>query len=209
MPAPRQVKDALECVLSVFFSSARHNLRAAFILCDELVEITCRERAKRTQPNLGRLNFPALLRFPAVALDPKVNALGVSLLANHETRNAMQHVSSAITVDSQHCADAILDAVEAIEHCFGGSKAALPGVLLTALRGVQLLSSQGDAVHRIGFTRAMQLHPWRGTTSRPKAPRLNEAIISPGNQEWWGLSVWRDSASVNAMLSRVGAATYP
>jgi len=38
MSAPRHIVDALESVLTVYFSNCRHKERAAFILCDELVE---------------------------------------------------------------------------------------------------------------------------------------------------------------------------
>jgi hypothetical protein len=37
MSAPRHIVDALESVLSIYFSNCRHKERAAFILCDELV----------------------------------------------------------------------------------------------------------------------------------------------------------------------------
>jgi len=46
MAAPRHIVDALESVLSIYFSNCRHKERAAFILTDELVEITCREKVK-------------------------------------------------------------------------------------------------------------------------------------------------------------------
>jgi hypothetical protein len=32
MPAPRDIIDSLECVISVYFSDVRHKHRAAFIL---------------------------------------------------------------------------------------------------------------------------------------------------------------------------------
>lgn len=42
MTAPRDIVDSLECVLSIYFSGVRHNLRSAFILCDETVEVALR-----------------------------------------------------------------------------------------------------------------------------------------------------------------------
>jgi hypothetical protein len=42
MAAPRDITDALEGVVSIYFSDVRHKLRAAFILRDELVEMSCK-----------------------------------------------------------------------------------------------------------------------------------------------------------------------
>src|SRR5262249_49459313 len=157
------IVDALECVVSLFFSNnVRHNLRAAYILCDELVEITCRHRAKQIERGLGRANFHELLKHRGVKLNPKTTALGSALQSRHETRNNMQHESPAGTVDIQHCADAILDAVEAMENCFHGTKAELPPVLKVALRTARVFSRQGGALQRTGFVRAMQACDWRG-----------------------------------------------
>jgi len=61
MSAPRHIIDSLESVLSVYFSNCRHKERAAFILCDELVEVTCREKIKQTLRNLGNMNFRTLM----------------------------------------------------------------------------------------------------------------------------------------------------
>jgi hypothetical protein len=44
MAAPQYIVDALETVLTIYFSNCRHKERAAFILCDELVEVVCREK---------------------------------------------------------------------------------------------------------------------------------------------------------------------
>ena len=47
MPAPPEIVDALESVIDIFFSGVRHRERAAFILCDNLVEMACKTRAKQ------------------------------------------------------------------------------------------------------------------------------------------------------------------
>ena len=39
MAAPREIVDALDSTLGIFFSGIRHRERATFLLCDELVEI--------------------------------------------------------------------------------------------------------------------------------------------------------------------------
>jgi hypothetical protein len=80
----------------------------------------------------------------------------------------MQHGNAAFTVDDQHCADAILDAVAAMEHCFPGTIGVLPDALKVALRVVQLHSSQGDARLRGAFEDAMRSHGWNGNARRAK-----------------------------------------
>jgi hypothetical protein len=120
MPAPRDIIDALESVISIYFSDVRHRARATFILADELVEMTCKAKARQTIRTLGHITFVPLLQHATVDLAPATNALGATLANNHATRNQLQHVNAALSVDDQHCADAILDAVSTIEHCFPG-----------------------------------------------------------------------------------------
>jgi hypothetical protein len=45
MAAPRDIVDALERVLSVYFAGVRRNLRAALIPCDATVEAATRTKA--------------------------------------------------------------------------------------------------------------------------------------------------------------------
>src|SRR5215831_18224883 len=106
MAAPRHIVDSLESVLSIYFSNCRHKERAAFILCDELVEVTCREKVKQSVRNLGRIDFKALMSHGSVALKVDTPGLGKSVFDCHKTRNDMQHNNPAATVDGQHCADA-------------------------------------------------------------------------------------------------------
>ena len=106
MAAPRDIVDSLECVLSVYFSSVRHNLRAAFILCDEMVEVTMLAKVKAAVPTLGKMSFPQLCDRAETALAYKTHPLGKRIYTTHNTRNNMQHNNAAATVDAQHCADA-------------------------------------------------------------------------------------------------------
>jgi hypothetical protein len=94
----------------------------------------CKALAFAANPNLGNIQFPTLLGHPAVRLPAQTVPLGDTLLRNHRTRNQMQQGNAAFTVDDQHCADAILDAVAAMEHCFPGAVAVLPDALEVALR---------------------------------------------------------------------------
>jgi hypothetical protein len=201
MSAPRHVVDALESVLSIYFSGCRHKERAAFILCDELVEVVCRERVKVKIPRLGRMWFRSLLTHAEVGFDVTAPGLGKLVHDSHVTRNDMQHKNPAATVDSQHCADAIIDAVEVIEHCFPGSKASLPDKLKVTLRVVRLFSRHGNPRQQTEFGDAMQAHPWRGSRERA---RQEEVIIAPGPRANWGLVIPSEYARVEGLLDRVG-----
>jgi hypothetical protein len=205
MAAPRCIVDALESVLSLYFSNCRHKERAAFILCDELVEVTCREKIKIGTPTLGQLKFHQLLDHADVALNHDNHPLGKVVYACHRTRNDMQHNNPAATVDAQHCADGIVDAVEVIEHCFPGAKAALPDKLKVTLRVVRLFSQHGDPHQQTDFGDAMQTHQWRGNRERA---RQEEVIVAPGPRANWGLVIPSEYARVEALLNRVGVPPF-
>jgi len=202
MAAPRDIVDALECVLSVYFSGVRHNLRAAFILCDEIVEVTLRAKIKAGVPTLGKMSFPQLCDHAETALKYKTHPLGKRLYATHNTRNNMQHSNAAATVDAQHCADAILDAVECIEHCFPGAKAAFDDKIKVALRVVRVYSAQGTGVHRTAFQREMNNHTWR---TNKHGPKVNETVVAPGMRSYWGLVIMDCVADIETILNRIRA----
>ncbi len=205
MAAPRHIVDALECVLSLYFSNCRHKERAAFILCDELVEVSCREKVKQTVPNLGNMNFHGLLTHASIGFNVTIPGLGKSVHDCHRTRNDMQHNNPAATVDTQHCADAIIDAVEVIEHCFPGAKVALPDKLKVTLRVVRLFSQNGDPMQQRDFGDVMQQYQWRGNRERA---RQDEAIVSPGQRANWGLVIPSEYARVEALLNRVNVPPF-
>ena len=201
MAAPRDILDALESVVSLYFSDVRQKLRAAFILTDELVEMTCKAPAIAANPTLGHIKFHDLLKHPAVKLDAKTTAHGATLLRNHDTRNKMQHVNAAFTVDDQHCADAILDAVQTIDHCFPGSSPAFPEVLKVALRVVRLHSTQGNAGQRGRFEDAMR--EWRWKSADKRTLRKSEIAVTAGNRRHWGM-VMPEYAQVENILNGLG-----
>lgn len=202
MAAPRDIVDALESVASIYFSDVRHKSRAAFILTDELVEMCCKALAVAANPTLGHIKFHQLLAHPAVNLGAGTVPLGTTLLRNHDTRNKMQHVNAAFTVDEQHCADAILDAIDAMEHCFPGSVAAFSDALKVALRVVRLHSSRGDARLRGAFEDAMRSHRWNGTNRKA---RVSEPPYPVGSRRYWGLVLLPEYAQVEVILNRIGA----
>ncbi|MEH2253251.1 hypothetical protein [Nostoc sp.] len=115
MSTPPEIIDALESILEIYFSGVRHRERAAFILCDNLVEMTCKTKAKQQNHRFDMsCNFHDACTAPGVILaaDLKIRVVGY-----RNTRNNMQHASAAATVDSMHCATAILDVVKVIDHC--------------------------------------------------------------------------------------------
>ena len=205
MAAPRHIVDALESVLSLYFSNCRHKERAAFILCDELVEVTCREKVRLELPSLGRMQFRALVTHVEVGFNVSIPGLGKSIFDCHKTRNDMQHNNPAATVDSQYCADAIMDSVEVIEHCFPGAKEALPEKLKVTLRVVRLFSQHGDPRQQTEVGDAMQTHQWRGNRDRA---RQEEVIVAPGPRANWGLVIPSEYARVEALLNRVGVPPF-
>jgi hypothetical protein len=201
MAAPRDIIDALESITSIYFSDVRHKTRAAFILTDELVEVCCKALAIAANPNLGHIQFHTLLAHPAVGLPAQTMPLGETLLRNHRTRNQMQHGNAAFTVDDQHCADAILDAVNAAEHCFPGTVVGLPDALKVTLRVIRLHSSQGDARLRTAFEDAMRNHGWNGSARRAK---VCEPPYPVGSRRYWGLVLLPEYAQVEGILNRLG-----
>lgn len=202
MAAPRDIVDALESVLGVYFSGVRHNLRAAFILCDGLVELTCKGKVESHGIALGEIKFKPLLKHPHVALDPSNGGIGAKCEDHHKLRNKMHHVNAAATVDAQRCADAILDAVDCIEHCFPGAKAALDVKLKVALRVVRLYSALGTGPLRNDFQTEMNNHPWR---TRKNPPRVEQVVVSPGLRTLWGLVIFDSTAVIETILNRIGA----
>jgi len=201
MVAPRDIVDGLESVVSIYFSDVRHKQRAAFILADELVEMICKALAVASNQNLGHIRFRNLLEHPAVNLNPKTEVLGSTLHRNHETRNSMQHGNAAYTVDDQHCADAILDAVSTLEHCFPGAGDDLPESLKVSLRVVRLHSSKGDMRLRAEFEDAMRRHRWNGSN---RLAKVSEPPVQVGNRRYWGLVLPAEYATVEALLNRIG-----
>ena len=205
MSAPRHIVDSLESVLSLYFSNCLHKERAAFLLCDELVEVTCRDKVKQSGSNPRQLDFPSLMTHQSVGFDISIPGLGRAVNECHRARNDMQHNNPAATVDPRYCADAIIDAVEVIEHCFPGTKSALPDRLKVTIRVVRLLSRQGDQRQQTEFGNAMQAHQWRGDRERAKR---EEVIVAPGPRANWGLVIPSEFARVEGLLDRVGVPPF-
>ena len=202
MTAPQAIIDALESVLSVYFSNVRHRVRAAFLLCDELVEMTCKAKAKQANHKEAFKHFHDCLKKPAVALDPATVALGQQVADHHTERNNMQHATAAGTVDDQYCADAIIDAVAVIDHCFNGTSAGLNGPLQVLVRVTRLHSRHGDPRHRALFEIRMREHPW----NKPQeAATTKKRPVAVGERPQWGLVLVPDHDTVRLILDEIGA----
>jgi hypothetical protein len=203
MPAPREIIDSLESVLGVYFSGVRHRDRAAFILCDELVEMACKLRAREHNYAFNmRCSFHDAWNAPGVTIPAA--SLGTAIEATRATRNVMQHASAAATVDDQHCADAILDAIAVIDHCWPSTSTNQFAVWMRiALRVVRLYSSQGVVLHRQKFEDIMRDEGWRNDR---RQPRVNEILIRPGLRGFWGHLFYNGGeVQIEQALTRVGA----
>ena len=156
MSAPREIIDALESVLGIYFSDVRHRERAAFVLCDELIEMSCKLRAREHSHNFDMwCGFSTAISAPPINITTNDPPLAAAILMSRNTRNTMQHASAAATVDEQHCADAILDAVKVIERCWpGASNRDFRPWVRCGLRIVRLFSGEGDPVKRMPFNDA-------------------------------------------------------
>jgi hypothetical protein len=201
VPTPPEVVDALESVVDIYFSGVRHRERAAFILCDNLVEMACKIKARQYDHSFDmRCNFPAATRAPGLRL---TRALRSRIESYRSTRNSMQHASAAATVDAQHCATAIMDAVEVIERCWPNTREqALGSWLRCALRVVRLYSSDGDAIQRVQFEQCMTSRNWRGA-ERGYA-HVDEMQIQLGRRTYWGLALRMRTMEVEDCLNELG-----
>ena len=162
MAAPIVIIDGLESILGIYLSDIRHRERAAFILCDNLVEMTCKTKAKQHDFNFNTgCAFHGAITAPGVGLSTRAG-LGRRVQDRRNTRNNMQHADAAITVDTQHCSDAILDVVRVINRCWAGaSERQLQDWVKCALRIVRLYSSEGDILKHQEFEDVMRSRNWK------------------------------------------------
>lgn len=200
MAAPVAIADALESVLDIFFSGVRHRERAAFILCDNLVEMACKTKAKQHNHSFNlRCDFHQIIVAPGVSLDP-VN-LGRRVQDHHDARNNMQHANAAATVDSSYCVTAIADAAEVIETLWPGT--IWHGRVRCALRIVRLYALVDDAVACQAFEDAMRDFGWRSQTN--ESVKVNAVQVEPGRRKHWWRALRYRLSNVEAMLDEIGA----
>lgn len=200
MSTPPEIIDALESVLEIYFSGVRHRERAAFILCDNLVEMTCKTKAKQDDYRFNMAcNFHDACTAPGVLLpaDLKIRVVGY-----RNTRNNMQHASAASTVDPMHCATAILDVIKVIDHCWSGTSASMfPVRVKCALRIIHLYSLDGDVSKREPFEDRMRKNRWR---TQDEKVRVDGRQIQPGLRDYWYIAIRMQTPLVEECLNDVG-----
>ena len=114
----------------------------------------------------------------------------------------MQHGTAAGTVDDQYCADAILDAVAVIDHCFPGASAGLSDPLRVLLRVTRVHSRHGNPKDRAAFEIRMREYPW----NKPQqSATTKKRPIAVGERPQWGLILVPDHDSVRIILDEIGA----
>lgn len=76
MSTPPEIIDALESILEIYFSGVRHRERAAFILCDNLVEMTCKTKAKQHNHRFDMIcNFHDACTAPGVSNFTRISTI--------------------------------------------------------------------------------------------------------------------------------------
>jgi len=114
----------------------------------------------------------------------------------------MQHGDAAVTVEAQHCADAILDAVRVIDKCWvRTSRRHFDVWIKCALRIVRLYSNWGDRLKRQPFEDAMLKTNWRGGSRT--SVHVNESIIESGRRIFWWLTLTRHTNLVERCLDKL------
>lgn len=113
----------------------------------------------------------------------------------------MQHANAAVTVDTQACADAVLDLPELMTKLWGRN--ALNNLRLwqrVVIRIVRLYSSSGEADLCLLFEDSMRQALWRGNAEE-RRPRVNETIIECGLRNHWTVAVKQNPEQVEQILN--------
>lgn len=208
MPAaPAEIIDAFESILDIFLSDIRHRERAAFILCDNLVEMACKTkhtlhcRQRSGVPNT-RCQFHQALLLPGCRFSQELRD---RLQHRRDTRNLMQHQSASAVVDLHTSADALLELPEVMRKLWG--QHALDNLRewqKVAIRVARLYSNSGDAVIRSKFEDLMRSERWRGNAEE-RQPRINETIIQCGLRGHWAIAVKQNPHQVDQILNSIDA----
>ena len=200
--------DAFESILDVFLSDIRHRERAAYILCDNLVEMACKTkhtqycRRNQTSPNT-RCQFHQALQLPGCRVSQQMRD---RFQRRRDTRNLMQHQNAAVVVDLHASADAILDIPEILNRLWGrNAMENLRPWQNVAIRIARLYSSSGDQSIRGQFENSMRNERWRGNAEE-RNPRVNETIIECGVRSHWDIAVKQKPHQVEQLLNNIDAA---
>ena len=204
MSAPQEIVDSLECIIDIFLSGVRHRERAAFILCDNLVELACKTKAKQYNHRFdSTCNFYQAWNAQGVALPP--DSLGRRVQDYREVRNNMQHGSAAATVDVRYCATAIITAVEVIDHLWvNTSTQHIYYWMQVALKVIRLYSNfYEDTLVRTPFQDLMRDSKWR--SPEQTYVRVNSIPIELGQRSYWHMAIRINPQLVEECLRKVEA----
>lgn len=200
MPCPPEIVAAFESVVDIYFSAVRHRERAAFILCDNLVEMACKTRAYQNDATFNRrCNFHQALEAAGVKRR-LTKPLRERLKAFHETRNDFQHKNAAGTVGASLCADAIGAAREALLKLW--PDAGFPPKLTCGLRLVRLYCTEGDTATQGRFEERVAEFEWRSSNDERVA--RNAVQIRPGTRDNWSYALHYRTPDVEALLNELG-----
>jgi len=201
MAAPADIVNALESVIDIYLSDVRHRERAAFILCDNLVEMTCKTKAKEHDHRFNTsCGFYDAWNAPGVQL-PRTT-LGRQVQNYRNVRNNMQHGNAAATVDVYYCATAIITSVKVIDRLWRNSSILFPYWMKIALRIIRLYSDEGDSANRKPFEQYMRDLRWRGTSKDHVL--VTEIAIELGHRDYWQLGVRMQPQLVEECLNELG-----
>ena len=126
---------------------------------------------------------------------------GVIVHDNHNVRNAMQRGNTAATVYDQYCSDGILDTLQVIEHCFPVASQDFNVGMTTAIRIIQLYSSQGLIKRRSYFETEMRIATWNLPLQRAT---VHKRPFAAGERSNWGLIIASDADLITNILTQIG-----
>ena len=191
----------MESILDIFMSKIRHRERTTFILCDNLVEVACKTKARQYDPNYNprSSNFHQALNADGVRIAAPLRRRVQDRHTN--IRNLMQHQNVAITVDTETCADAIIDVVGVVDSLWRNtSRGSFREWHKVAIRIVRLYSTTGDAQKQQEFEKRMLNEPWR-IHNRPA--RIREMLVEPGLRQHWSWVVKNMTIQVEQILDEL------
>ncbi|MGA8265721.1 MAG: hypothetical protein WB779_14855 [Ignavibacteriaceae bacterium] len=214
MYVPKEIVDFLESILGIYLSDIRHKERSAFILVDNLIEISCKTRiVERGGEDKRRVYYETLS-------DAKIPLkLRQKLIRRHKIRNDMQHIKLCITVDNQDCACAAMDLIRVIKKLWGKySLDNVPDWVSCALRITELYSNSSNHYLIKMFEKKMlnevnwniekanyllQEAKRKVHKNTPRFPNSNEIIIEVGARNYWALLVREKTELVNQCLDEI------
>jgi hypothetical protein len=226
MQAPIEIIDFIEAILSIFFYDIKQRERAAIILIDNLVEVSCKAKLREGKKTLSGLK----------ELDDVLKAAGIRgelkkrLLRRRKERNIMQHDLVAVTVSHEHCADSLIDFCELLRKLWGKSALdSAPEWIICSLRIAKLYSRSGDQDKRANLENYLEKYNWNLVLENEKItfqpalekmelefksftgipigrvkPNANEIVILIGSTKHWTLLLKKFHKEVTICLDDMG-----